>query len=58
MYNITFSINIEVCDQFIYEFCYFQSLERTSSDKAYIFPSWHDYKHLNFQIALMFLKLV
>ena len=27
MYNITFSINIEVCGQFIYEFCYFFSLE-------------------------------
>ena len=27
MYNITFSINIEVCDQFIYEFCFFHSLE-------------------------------
>ena len=27
MYNITFSINIEVCGQFIYAFCYFRYLE-------------------------------
>ena len=31
---------------------------RSSSDKAHIFPSWHDKKTSNFQIALMFLKLV
>ena len=23
---------------------------RTSSDKAYIFPSWHDYKHQIFKL--------
>ena len=27
MYDIKFSINIEVCGHFFYEFCYFQSLE-------------------------------
>ena len=27
MYSITFSINIQVCGQFIYELCYFHSLE-------------------------------
>ena len=27
MYNITFSINTEVCGQFIYEFCFYMLLK-------------------------------
>ena len=38
-------------------FSYIEGTKRRSSDKAYIFPSWHNFKNLNFQIALMFLKL-
>ena len=33
-------------------------LQRGSSDKAYIFPSWHVYKTLIFKLPKCFLNLV